>query len=238
MRPWTLLANGAGTCGPPRAYDLAVAFDGWPVEAIEFFEGLEADNSKAYWTEHKAVYEECVRTPMEALLVELEPAHGEGRIFRPYRDVRFSADKSPYKTNIAATLAKGGYVSLSADGFGVGTGYYSMAKDQLERFRTHIVDDDEGPALQELIDGLRAGGLDISAHATLKTAPRGFPKDHPRIELLRMKGCIAWQSWEVGAWLGTPEPARRVHDFLETAQPLVSWLDERVGPSELEGAWG
>jgi uncharacterized protein (TIGR02453 family) len=215
-----------------------MGFQGWPVEAIEFFEGLEADNSKAYWTEHKAVYDECVRAPMEALLAELEHDHGAGRIFRPYRDVRFSADKSPYKTNIAATLALGGYVSLDADQFGAGTGYYMMAKDQLARFRAAIDDDEEGPSLAELVCDLRAAGLEVTAHDTLKTAPRGYPKDHPRIDLLRMKGCIAWQSWGVGSWLGTAEPAERVRTFLETARPLISWLDSRVGPSELEDARG
>jgi uncharacterized protein (TIGR02453 family) len=215
-----------------------VAFDGWPVEAIEFFEGLEEDNSKAYWTEHKTLYEQCVRAPMDALLSDLEKAHGEGKIFRPYRDVRFSADKSPYKTNIAATLVNGGYVSLDADQFGVGTGYYMMAKDQLARFRAAVDDEKEGPTLEKTIGRLSDAGLEVTAHDSLKTAPRGFPKDHPRIELLRMKGCIAWRSWEVGAWLGTPEPARRVRNFLKTAQPLVTWLDSMVGPSELEGAWG
>ena len=215
-----------------------MAFHGWKVEALEFFEGLEADNSKAYWQGHKDVYDTIVRAPMEELLAELAPAHGEGKIFRPYRDVRFSKDKSPYKTNIAATLANGGYVSLDADQFGVGTGYYMMAKDQLAKFRAAIDDDAEGPALESLIEDLRAAGLEVTAHDSLKTAPRGYPKDHPRIDLLRMKGCIAWQSWEIGAWLGTPEPVERVRTFLQTAQPLVRWLDDRVGPSELEGAWG
>jgi uncharacterized protein (TIGR02453 family) len=215
-----------------------VAFTGWPVEAIEFFEGLEADNSKAYWTEHKAIYEECVRAPMEALLAELAPTYGEGKIFRPYRDVRFSADKSPYKTNIAATQANGGYVSLDADGFRVGTGYYMMAKDQLATFRATIDDDAEGAAFEQLVADLRAADVEVTSRDSLKTAPRGFPKDHPRIELLRMKGCIAWRSWEVGAWLETHEPIERVRRFLETAQPLVTWLDTHVGPSELEDAWG
>lgn len=215
-----------------------MAFDGWPVEAVEFFEGLEADNTKGYWTEHKAVYEECVRAPMEALLADLRRTQGEGKIFRPYRDVRFSADKSPYKTTIAATLAKGGYVSLDADQFGVGTGYYMMAKDQLARFRATIDDDKEGPKFERLVGRLRAAGLEVTAHETLKTAPRGFPKDHPRIELLRMKGCIAWQSWAVGAWLGTAEPLARTRQFLKTAKPLVTWLDSRVGPTEIETTWG
>ena len=214
-----------------------MAFTGWPVEAVEFFEGLEDDNTKTYWNEHKATYEHCVRAPMEELLAELAKPFGEGKIFRPYRDVRFSADKSPYKTNIAATLANGGYVSLDADQFGAGTGYYMMAKDQLARFRDAIDDDTEGPTLERLVTKLRAAGLEVTAHDTLKTAPRGFPKDHPRIELLRMKGCIAWRSWEIGAWLGTAEPAQRVRDFLQTAKPLVTWLDTRVGPSELDDGW-
>ena len=97
-----------------------MTFEGWPVEAIEFFERLEDDNTKTFWTEHKAVYEQCVKAPMVALLAELENRFGEGKVFRPYRDVRFSKDKSPYKTNIAATMKGGGYMSLSADGFSTG----------------------------------------------------------------------------------------------------------------------
>src|SRR4051812_19524653 len=109
---------------------MTMAFRGWKDEALQFFEGLEVDNSKTYWQANKAVYEHEVRAPMEELLAELEPSHGAGKIFRPYRDVRFSADKSPYKTNIAATLGDG-YISLSADGLGAGCGMYQMATDQL-----------------------------------------------------------------------------------------------------------
>ena len=89
-----------------------MAFHGWKVEALEFFEGLEADNSKAYWQRHKDVYETIVRAPMEELLAELEPEFGEGRIFRPYRDVRFSRDTSPYKTAIGATLGLAGALAV------------------------------------------------------------------------------------------------------------------------------
>src|SRR5687768_11593870 len=99
-----------------------MTFRGWPVEAVEFYEGLEADNTKAYWQEHKAVYERCVKAPMEALLAELG-AGDTGRIFRPYRDVRFSKDKAPYKRSCDAHLP-GGYVSFSADGLFVGSGLY------------------------------------------------------------------------------------------------------------------
>ena len=111
-----------------------MTFTGWPVEAVEFYEGLEVDNSKAYWNEHKAVYETAVQAPMAALLADLADEFGEGKIFRPYRDVRFSADKTPYKTSIAATVGAG-YVQLSADGLMAGAGMYHLASDQLDRYR-------------------------------------------------------------------------------------------------------
>ena len=74
-------------------------FKGWPAEALEFFDGLEEENTKAYWQRHKQDYETLVRAPMEALLADLEPKWGEGRIFRPYRDVRFSNGRRPYKSS-------------------------------------------------------------------------------------------------------------------------------------------
>ena len=216
-----------------------MGFDGWPVEAIEFFERLEDDNTKTFWTEHKHVYEESVRAPMAALLAELEPRCGEGKIFRPYRDVRFSKDKTPYKTNIAATMAGGGYLSLSANGFSTGTGYYMMARDQLAKFRAAIDDATTGRRLERVISTLTDAGIEVTAHDSVKTAPRGYPRDHPRIELLRMKGCIAWQEWDVGAWLDTAEPKARVLTFLDAAEPLVKWLDTNVGPTELaDERWG
>ncbi|MEQ8839660.1 MAG: DUF2461 domain-containing protein [Acidimicrobiales bacterium] len=211
----------------------ATQFEGWPVEAIEFFERLEDDNTTAFWSEQKHVYEERVKAPMTALLAALEPRCGAGRIFRPNRDVRFSKDKSPYKTSIAATLENGGYVSLSADGFATGTGYYMMAKDQLARFRSAIDDDTTGRWLEKIVAEVNDAGVDVTSHDSVKTAPRGYSVDHPRIELLRMKGCIAWREWEVGAWLDTPEAKARVLDLLDTAKPLVKWLDTNVGPSEL-----
>src|SRR5437763_7702200 len=128
-----------------------MVFTGWPAEAIEFFEGLEADNSKAYWQDHKDVYERCVRAPMDELLAELAPEFGPGKVFRPFRDVRFSKDKAPYKTTIAATIGAAGYVSLSTDGLGTGSGMYMMATDQLDRFRKAIDDDGTGNDLEKRI---------------------------------------------------------------------------------------
>jgi uncharacterized protein (TIGR02453 family) len=208
-----------------------VAFRGWPSEAIEFYEGLEADNSKTYWTAHKDVYERVVRAPMVELLAEMEAEFGAGKIFRPNRDVRFSADKSPYKTSIAATLERGGYLQVSAYGLGVGAGMYAMTPDQLARYRQSVADDASGAALERLVEEASRQRIEITGHERLKTAPRGYPADHPRVELLRHKGVVAWREWPAAGWLGTPAAKKRVVEFLRATRPLCQWLDRYVGPS-------
>ena len=209
-----------------------MAFQGWPVEALEFFEGLEADNSKTYWQRNKGVYDSTVRAPMEELLGELEPEFGESRMFRPYRDIRFSSDKSPHKTNIGAMIGDG-YVQLTADGLGAGSGMWEMAPDQLERYREAVSGARAGGKLVALVGKAREAGLEITGHSVLKTAPRGYPKDHPRIELLRYKGLTAWREWPAGAWLGRRGAKDRVVEFLRASKPLNVWLRTNVGPSTM-----
>jgi len=207
-----------------------MAFRGWPAEVLDFFEGLEEENTKAYWERNKSVYEQAVRGPMEQLLAELEPEWGTGRIFRPYRDIRFSADKSPYKTNIAAMVGDG-YIHLNANGLGAGSGMYHMAPDQLERFREAVSDERSGREIAGIVEKAREGGYEVTAHEVLKTAPKGYPKDHPRIELLRHKGLITWKEWEPGPWLGTKRAKDRIVSFLQDSKPLNRWLGKHVGPS-------
>ncbi len=209
-----------------------MAFKGWPAEALEFYEGLEVDNSRLYWAENKVVYERAAYAPMAALLYDLAEEFGDGRIFRPYRDVRFSADKTPYKTNIAATIGTG-YVHLSADGLMAGAGMYHLAADQLERYRHAVADEGTGPPLEALTSGLRKARIDVHGTDPLKTVPRGYPKDHPRAGLLRNKGLVAMKHWPAAAWLGTPAAKGRVTDLLRAARPLCGWLDEYVGASTL-----
>lgn len=205
-----------------------MTFKGWPIEAVEFYEGLEADNSKVYWQEHKAVYERHVRGPMEQLLADLADEFGVGKLFRPYRDVRFSADKTPYKTNCAATLGTG-YVSFSADGLSVGGGLYMPDPAALRRYRDAVDDEKSGSQLADIVAALRAAGYQIMAHEVLKTAPRGFPADHARIELLRHKGVAMMKDWPVGAWLGTAKAKDRVITTLRAGAPLNGWLTRYVG---------
>jgi len=205
-------------------------FRGWPPEAVQFFEELEADNSKPFWEAHKHVYERAVRSPMEELLAELAPEFGPGRIFRPYRDVRFSPDKTPYKTNIAATVGEAGYVHLSAEELRVGGGMVHLAPDQLDRYRRAVDDDRTGAALQSAVADLRAAGHEAGPFEALKTAPRGYARDHPRVDLLRAKGFVAWHAWPVGRWLEKATAKDRIVELLRAVAPVTTWLTEHVGP--------
>jgi uncharacterized protein (TIGR02453 family) len=197
---------------------------------VDFFRGLQADNTKAYWNAHKALYEESVRAPMAELLGELVGEFGPGRIARPYRDVRFRADKSPYKTEIYATLERGGYVRFGADGLTAAAGYFMMSAAQLDRYRQAVARDTDGAQLAQLVARLRAAGIEAGGGQALKTAPRGYPADHPRIGLLRYKGLICWRHWPVAPWLHTAKAKEQVAGVLHAAAPLHHWLDQHVGP--------
>jgi uncharacterized protein (TIGR02453 family) len=211
-----------------------MTFHGWTDAILDFFEGLEADNSKSYWLAHKKIYDEQVRGPMQDLVAELADEFGEAKIFRPNRDIRFSSDKSPYKTQIGATLAGHGYVQVSAGGLAVASGTYAFASDQLARYRRAAALDLTGEALARIVHDGQEAGLTITAASSLTTAPRGFPKDHPRIELLRMKGLVTWKQWPVEPWLATASAKDKVVEVLRASIPLVQWLQAHVGASEAD----
>jgi uncharacterized protein (TIGR02453 family) len=210
-----------------------MTFSGFPEEALEFYEGLEADNSKAYWQDHKATYKRAVRDPMVALLAALEPEFGSSKFFRPYRDVRFAKDKTPYKTAAGAVVyPRHGsgvlYVQLSARGLMCASGYYETASDQVERFRAAVADDQSGPALVTIVDKLREMGYVIEGDR-LKTRPRGYAADHPRIELLRHRTLTAHREFPPEPWLHTPECLDQVIGCWRDFAPLNHWLHRHVG---------
>jgi uncharacterized protein (TIGR02453 family) len=205
-----------------------MAFSGWPEEALDFYDGLAADNTKTFWSAHKAVYDEKILRPMADLTEELAAEFGEPKIFRPYRDIRFSKDKTPYKTHIGAVVGDSGYVQFSAEGLGAGAGMWEMNPDQLARYRAAVAHDRRGDELEELIAEIEKADITIHGHGALKSAPRGYPADHPRIILLRYKGLTAWRQWPVEPWLESAQAKDRVIAFLRTTRPLCSWLHDHV----------
>ncbi len=218
-------------------------FEGFGPDVREWFQGLEADNTREYFSAHRAFFEESVRGQMAALLTELsETFGGEVKMFRQNRDIRFSADKSPYKTNTYGLLLGAGiaihglYASISADGLVAGSGYHVMARDQLERYRERADDDGLGPELAKLLAQAEKKGLEIWGDS-LATAPRGYSTDHPRIELLRRTSLALGARPDFGGdGIGRADGLRFVTRTWRAAAPVTGWLDEHVGPSALSAA--
>jgi uncharacterized protein (TIGR02453 family) len=172
-------------------------FAGFPTATFAWFAGMEANNSRAWFHANRETFDEHVRGALEALLDELAAElGGEVKVFRQHRDVRFSRDKSPYKTRTYGLIfdrqgtVAGLYAEISSAGFFAGTGYHTLDGGQLERFREAVADDPTGPQLEDAVAAAHAAGVETFGEA-LKTAPRGFPRDHPRAGLLRHKSLIA-----------------------------------------------
>ncbi|GAA1529969.1 DUF2461 domain-containing protein [Actinomadura kijaniata] len=209
-----------------------MGFTGFGDESFAFYEGLLADNSRSYWAEHRETYERHVRAPMAELCAELEDEFGAAKIFRPYRDVRFSKDKTPYKTHQGAITEQGFYVEIDADGILVAGGMYMPGTEQLHRYRAAVDEDLSGKPLAAIVEGLRDAGLEVNGDV-LKTRPRGTPPDHPRLELLRHRSLYASAGWPADPWTRTPEVVERVRSAWRTLRPLMGWFDQHVGPSDL-----
>ncbi len=204
-----------------------MTFTGFPVEALDFYDDLEADNSKSFWAAHKHVWERAVRDPMVALTDELAAEFGPAKVFRPYRDVRFAKDKTPYKDHqgafVAVAPATGWYLELGAPGVRVGAGFYEADGERLARIRTAVAEDRRGGELERLLGALDRRGWERRGE-TLRTAPRGYPADHPRIALLRHKSLAMSRSYGFEDVIHTAALLDRVRADWRAARPFVEWL--------------
>lgn len=208
-------------------------FDGIPVAALDFYERLEANNNREWWLEHKEEYDGAVRLPLTALLSELEPHFGPGKLFRPYRDMRFSSTAEPYKTAqgmfVSTFEGVGFYLQVSADGLLLGGGYHSTAPAQLSRFRAAVDASGSGRAIEAILAELLAAGFTIDGQK-LKTVPRGFPKDHPRQELLMYKTLSASLALGRPDWLPTRSAQTSIAGYWEQLRPLIGWITRYAAP--------
>jgi uncharacterized protein (TIGR02453 family) len=219
-------------------------FDGFADRDGRFFRALARNQRREWFAAHREEYDRGWLTPMQALLGEtrerIEPLFrheplAAAKVFRIHRDVRFSKDKSPYKTHIGGFIAVDGtgqgpsaaaalYFHIGAGEVFVAAGQYMMDGAQLARFRQAIVDERQGGALDKILRSLTRAGFGIGSHDVLQRVPRGFDPDHPRAELLKRKGLIA-------TFPALPRPllvSRKLVDWLTThakrAVPLVEWL--------------
>ncbi|MEE2523936.1 DUF2461 domain-containing protein [Pseudarthrobacter sp. J75] len=208
-------------------------FQGIPAGAFEFYSELEQNNNRQWWQEHEEDYRALVREPLAALLAGLEPRFGPGKIFRPYRDMRFARDGVPLKNAQGAFASVqegvGYYIQISADGLLVGGGYHSNSPAQLARFRNSVDASGTGEALQRVVDSLGSGGFALEGER-LKTIPRGYPREHPRAELLKHKTLSARVELDRPEWLGTSAAMGKVGELWEQLRPLVEWVGRHAAP--------
>jgi len=212
-----------------------MAFDGLPAEAFAFYQRLEADNSRSFWAAHKAEYERHVREPMCELADELAAEFGPATVFRPHRDIRFSADKSPYKTYqglfVQQVPGMGLYAQVSADGILASGGFHSHAPDQVERYRQAVDAERSGAALADIISRLERAGLSVGGDR-LKTRPRGVAADHPRLDLLRYRSLTASRDWPAGPAASGRHALDLIRQAWQQLIPLCAWLGAYVGAPE------
>ncbi len=215
-----------------------MSFQGFAAGACAFFARLEAENTKEFWEREKAFWEAGIRAPLEALIHEAAASRGgRAKFFRPYRDIRFSKDKRPYKTAtygavMPETGAAGLYAAISSRGFTAGTGYWDMTTDQTERWRAAL-DGSKGAEMAEIVAALEAGGVEITGEA-VKTAPRGYDKAHPRIRLIRMKAIAMRETIPPAEAEAGRRPFDHAAAFWDRTAPARAWLDAHVGPSRID----
>lgn len=244
-------------------------FSGFSSAAVDFYERLERNNTRQFWADHKTKYEHFVRDPMRDLLEELEREFGRGKVFRPNRDTRFSANKAPYKTHQGAFVegamagapepaagsepesgsgleasslpgaasgpgagsgpgtganpGTGFYVEISARGLLAGGGFHAHSSGQTARYRAAVADDRTGPELESIVADLVEKDFDIEGER-VKTAPRGYSADHPRIELLRYKELMVFRRFGTPDWLDTPRTLEEVRETWRAMRPLADWV--------------
>jgi uncharacterized protein (TIGR02453 family) len=233
---------------PAAAAVPAAAFAGFERNAMAFWHELALEMNRDWFMANKARYEAQWVRPMQALLDDVARrlarvyrpiALGAPKVLRIHRDVRFSRDKTPYKTHIGGAvtvagrkLGEGGntvmYVHLGLDEEFVGVGCYMFDAEKLARWRKAVAGK-PGAELQKIVDRLRTAGYRVGGHDDYKTMPRGFAPDHPRAELLKQRGMTA----------GFPEIPRGLllepglADWLvlhgTATAPLVTWLHRHVG---------
>ncbi len=204
-----------------------VTFEGFPVSALDFYDDLEVDNTKSFWEAHKQVYVESVLAPMKTLTTALADEFGSAKIFRPYKDVRFSKDKVPYKTHQGAFVAlapqTGYYIEVSPRGVRTGGGCYWFEPERLAAFRDAIVHDTYGAELARLLESAKRKGYDVGGD-TLKTKPRGYNADHPRIELLRHKSLTLGRQLGFEPVIHTGELLDVVRKDWRALRPAIEWI--------------
>lgn len=211
----------------------------FPSETVPFLNDLKANNNREWFNAYKATYTSAIKQPAETfadvLLPHLEQVAGgplQAKIYRMYRDVRFSKDKTPYNTHLHISFMPPGhgetpigwFFALETDRIILGAGAFQFGKQDLITWRNRVAGPD-GERLATLIDDLRQNGARLS-DPTLKRVPSGFDKDHPREALLRCKGFSIWHDIMDTGLAERPDLVQEIVERFRTFRPVMDWLGD------------
>ncbi len=219
-------------------------FTGMPDEGLAFLEDLEDRNTKDFFDANKAVFTEQVQAPFAALveaaaarLRRSVPDLGPPKVFRIYRDLRFSKDKTPYKTSMSASIPSrvrddgdragvdtGYYLNVGPAGLYVASGLYHPSREDLARVRAAIADEATGPELEAILR--RAAGRGLEPYLDpLQRMPRDWPADHPRAGLLKARSLVLNRQHDRAPWLSTAELLDHLLADWKAMIPFNRWLE-------------
>jgi uncharacterized protein (TIGR02453 family) len=225
---------------------VTTTFVGMPDEGLAFLEDLEERNTKDFFDANRAVFKEQVQAPFAALVeaaaVRLRrtvPGLGQPKVFRIYRDLRFSKDKAPYKTSMSASVpsrpagegdgqgvATGFYVNVGPAGLYAASGLYHPARPELERVRAAVAGPATGPELEAIL--AKAAGSHLEPYLDpLQRMPKAWPPDHPRAGLLKARSLVLNRQHPRAPWLQTAELVDHLLADWKAMIPFNRWL-ERV----------
>lgn len=229
---------------------MKTSFPGFSPEALKFFAQLKRHNNRPWFLKHRETYEREIKEPMISLVLALNAelrtlapelvTEPKRAIYRLYRDVRFSADKSPYKTHTAALFAPRGfekhacaglYFHFSPDELLLAGGVYMPGPKELLSIRNHIAANPK--ALRRILAQRRLAALGGLQGDQLVRVPKGFPSDHPAADLLRYKQYLVWVNHKPEMALGKDLLPLLVETF-RTLQPLVRFLNAPLKPVKKE----
>ena len=205
-----------------------VAFGGFGPDLVDFFDQLADHNDRAWFKLHKQQYETQVAEPLRSLAAALEPEFGAIKVYRPYRDIRFSPDKRPIQEHAALSATDdrgyGYYLQVSAGGLLLAGGLYQPPRERLEQFRTMLDDPASADEVRRRLGAAERSGFELSDDGKLKAAPRGFSRDHPQIGLLRHTQLALVATYEPAAWLAEAACYDRVRDGWAHLGAWNDWL--------------
>ena len=230
------------------------AFPGFPSETQAFLNDLRENNTREWFTANKQRYDDAVKAPAVAwvgamggrlrdidadVVVDLR-TNGSGSLMRAARDTRFSKDKSPYKVNIAMMWWHGSGkkmqhpafgMEITPDEAGLMAGMFYFPKPMLEAYRQAVLDDGMAAALIEAAEAVREAGYQLSG-LHYKTAPRGYDKEHPRIEWLRYNNLHVGAHDVPARIVSSPRLIEVCDERFRAWAPIYHWLvavQERFG---------